>query len=239
MPTLRKYSEAYRMLYPSSAQLIVKADPLRFWKPRSLREHAVKPVVDSLQGILTKTREGSTPRILLHLMSNGGACSLVDLASAVRKRGIEAPQATKCAIVFDSSPAPVNLIIMNRAFTAGIRNHLLRYLTMSILSLIYVGTWLIGTLFRLSKPMQRELAELNNPSLLPWTSTRTPRLYLYSFEDKVVPAARVEEHAAKARMAGFSVQMVHFGQSAHVSHARNNPEKYWTAVRTFWEEACQ
>ena len=32
MATLRKYGDTYQKLYPTSAQVIVQADPLRYWK---------------------------------------------------------------------------------------------------------------------------------------------------------------------------------------------------------------
>ncbi|KAJ2975707.1 hypothetical protein NUW54_g11685 [Trametes sanguinea] len=210
-PTLQKYSDAYRGLYPSSAQLLVNADTLRFWKLPSVR---------------VRSRYGAR-----------GVCSLVDLASAMRRRGLQAPAGTKCAIVFDSAPAPVTFSIMNRAFTAAIRSTLKKYLAMAILSTVYLCTRLIQILFRRPKAMEYEMAALNDPAFLPWTSKRTPRLYLYSSGDTIVPAPGVEQHMNQARSVGFPVHSVHFGQSAHVSHARNDPEKYWNSIKSFWEEA--
>ncbi|KAJ2975630.1 hypothetical protein NUW54_g11699 [Trametes sanguinea] len=255
-PTLQKYSDAYRGLYPSSAQLLVNADTLRFWKLPSVRDRAMEPVVNKVAEYLSITKEGHAPRILLHVMSNGtqaatsgsslcsvayisagGVCSLVDLASAMRRRGLQAPAGTKCAIVFDSAPAPVTFSIMNRAFTAAIRSTLKKYLAMTILSTVYLCTRLIQILFRRPKAMEYEMAALNDPAFLPWTSKRTPRLYLYSSGDTIVPAPGVEQHMNQARSVGFPVHSVHFGQSAHVSHARNDPEKYWNSIKSFWEEA--
>ncbi|KAI9068373.1 DUF829-domain-containing protein [Trametes sanguinea] len=236
-PTLQKYSDAYRGLYPSSAQLVVNADTLRFWKLPSVRDRAMEPVVNKVAEYLSITKEGHAPRILLHVMSNGGVCSLVDLASAMRRRGLQAPAGTKCAIVFDSAPAPVTFSIMNRAFTAAIRSTLKKYLAMAILSTVYLCTRLIQILFRRPKAMDYEMAALNDPAFLPWTSKRTPRLYLYSSGDTIVPAPGVEQHMNQARSVGFPVHSAHFGKSAHVSHARNDPEKYWNSIKSFWEEA--
>ncbi|KAI0674778.1 hypothetical protein C8Q78DRAFT_1075152 [Trametes maxima] len=239
-PHVRKYADAYRRMYPSSVQLIINSDPLRFWKPLSVRERALEKAVQDIAGHLSNMHPGNPPRILLHVMSNGGACSLVDLASVLRKKCVEAPAESKCAVVFDSSPAPVTFAIMNRAFTASIRGRLRRYLAMFLVSAVYVVTLAVRAALRLpAKPMERELTRLNDPSLLPWTSTRTPRMYLYSSGDRIVPASGVEGHAAGARAAGFPVRMVHFGQSGHVAHARDDPEKYWSAVRSFWEEASR
>ena len=37
MPTLKKYGEAYKKQFPSSAQIIVASDALRYWKFGSAR----------------------------------------------------------------------------------------------------------------------------------------------------------------------------------------------------------
>ncbi|KAI1782124.1 hypothetical protein LXA43DRAFT_533144 [Ganoderma leucocontextum] len=239
MPTLRKYAEAYRKLYPSSAQVIIHADSLRYWKFGSARERAVLPAVHNLKemGLLSAAPQSPPPRILIHAMSNGGVMSLSDVAAILRRRNIQSPPGTKCAIIFDSTPAPPNLTLTIRAFTAGMRGRLRKLLAGGVLTLVYFLTFVVRTILRRSKPLTREIAGLNDPALLPWTSKATPRLYLYSAGDVIVPSSAVEEHAAKARMAGFPVQMVNFGQSAHVSHARDYPEKYWDAVQRFWSEA--
>ena len=145
------------------------------------------------------------------------------------------PSGTKCAIVFDSAPGPGTFAAMHRAFTTGIRIGLMKHLAKAFLGAIYVYTILVCIISRSPWPMLGEMAALNDPGLLPWTSVRTPRLYLYSSGDQIVRAAKVEEHAAQARTVGFPVQMAHFGRSAHVSHARDDPDKYWGSIAALWE----
>lgn len=163
--------------------------------------------------------------------------SLYDFASVLRRRNLKAPDGTKCAIIFDSAPAPGSLVLAIRAFTAGLRSRFKKYMVALVLTIVLSLTFIIRTIFRLPEPLSVLLQKLNDPLLLPWTSVRTPRMYLYSNGDKIVPAQAVEEHAAQARMAGFPVQMMNFGKSDHVSHARDFPGKYWETVRTFWDEA--
>ena len=78
-----------------------------------------------------------------------------------------------------------------------------------------------------------------DPALLAWTSKATPRLYLCSAAVIIVPASAVQERAAHAWLAGFPVEMLNFRQSAHVSLAREYPEKHWDAVRGFWADAMR
>lgn len=70
-------------------------------------------------------------------------------------------------------------------------------------------------------------------------SKATPRLYLYSDTDLVIPSKAVEEHIAEAKQEGFDVQAELFHGSAHVSHARKDPERYWGAIRSVWDKAVK
>ncbi|EJF58203.1 hypothetical protein DICSQDRAFT_149239 [Dichomitus squalens LYAD-421 SS1] len=241
MATLRKYGDAYTRLYPSSNQVIVQADPLRYWKFGRGRERAVLPAVHKLEqmNLLSAPPQGPPPRILIHAMSNGGVMSLFDTAAVLRRKNIHPPTGTKCAIIFDSAPAPPTLPLTIRAFTASTRGRLRKLLATGILTVVYFLIFVVRTILRRPRPLAQEIAALNDPALLPWTSAKTPRMYFYSTGDVIVPSTAVEEHAAKARMAGFPVEMINFGKSAHVSHARDNPEKYWEAVRTFWSGAMR
>lgn len=163
--------------------------------------------------------------------------SLADLGIALRRRNVKVSNGAKCAIIFDSTPAPPTLSLAVRAFTASIRSRFQKLLFAFGLSVVYFLTFVVRTILRQPEAIALVLKQLNDPRLLPWTSVRTPRMYFYSSGDRIVPASDVEEHAAGARMSGFHVQMLNFGKSGHVSHARDYPEKYWEAVRAFWNEA--
>ena len=165
--------------------------------------------------------------------------SLSDLSAVLRKRNIQLATGSQCAIVFDSAPAHPTYILSLRAFPASLRGWLRKLLAGGVLTVVYFLAFILRVLFRRPRPLTREISGLNDPALLPWTSKATPRLYLYSAADAIVPARAVEEHAAHARMAGFPVEMVNFGRSAHVSHARDYPEKYWDAVKGFWADAMK
>ncbi len=74
---------------------------------------------------------------------------------------------------------------------------------------------------------------LNSPSF-----PSAPRLYLYSMTDLIIPGDEVAAHAEQARAGGVAVAEEVFERSAHVSHARTDPERYWAAVKRLWEEAA-
>ena len=188
----------------------------------------------------------STQTPVLNCLDIGGFLCLSDVATILRRENVQSPPGTKCAIIFDSTPAPTTLPYAIRASMAAITGGLLQTLLGgAIISVLYSLTYAARALFRRPTLVTREMAAMNDPAsrFLPWTSASewaaTPRMYLYSTADVVIPFRAVEGHAADARRAGFPVRMVNFETSAHVSHARDYPEKYWSAVQTFWEEAIR
>ena len=128
--------------------------------------------------------------------------SMVDLATAIRKRDLKSPPGTKCAMILDSTPAPLSLLLAIRAFTASTRSLVKTGLLSLTLTVVYFFTWVFRTIARKPEPIAQAMSALNQADLFPFTSARTARMYLYSSGDHIVPAQAVEEHAARARMAG-------------------------------------
>nr|VWP01016.1 Major facilitator superfamily transporter [Ganoderma boninense] len=172
-------------------------------------------------------------------MSNGGLLCLSDIATILRQRKIQSPPGTKCALVFDSTPAPTTLVYGIRAFMAALpEGPLPTLLGGAFIYVFFLLTYTARALARRPTLVTREMAAVNDPAFLPWTSAATPRTYLYSTADAVVSFRGIEGHAADARRAGFPVRTVNFQTSAHVSHARDYPERYWGAVQSLWSEAA-
>ncbi|KAF8206846.1 hypothetical protein K438DRAFT_449121 [Mycena galopus ATCC 62051] len=99
--------------------------------------------------------------------------------------------------------------------------------------------WIFGQILNKPSPVLVMMAALRNPRVLPWIDERTPRLYLYSKVDEIVPMADVEVHAARSASEGLDVRKLCFDTSAHVAHARVYPEEYWGSVKRVWADACQ
>jgi hypothetical protein len=101
--------------------------------------------------------------------------------------------------------------------------------------------FLVTTLYHVlgrKTPPQVLKTSLNNPRLFPWIDAHTPRLYVYSKKDELVPWEEVEEHVSQAKALGINVKAEVFAQSPHVGHARMDPAKYWSAVGEAWATAC-
>ncbi|KAF7794124.1 hypothetical protein EIP86_005254 [Pleurotus ostreatoroseus] len=155
-------------------------------------------------------------------MVAGGAYLASELARTISKRRLGS-----------------NLGIAVRAFTAGIKSRLMKV----VAGLLFLLGLFVLIIVRVSMRQEHLIhamrARLNEPSVFPWTSQATPRLYVYSDADEMVPADAVEEHIADAKQKGRIVHVEKYHGSLHVSHARKDPERYWGAVQGLWSEAVK
>ena len=141
------------------------------------------------------------------------------------------------AVILDSCPGEGGLEVTRRAFANAVRNPILRRLISAFITFFYIYIVLAYQIFGKKSRILKMRTTLNKYVLLLWFSKRTPRLYLYSQADEMVPWTEVEAHAEEARKAGLDVRMERFEGSPHVAHARTDPERYWGAVKKVWEDA--
>ncbi|KWU43284.1 DUF829-domain-containing protein [Rhodotorula sp. JG-1b] len=239
-----KYVDAYRKLYPTTTVVLVRSNPIDFFR-RARFVEAIQPAADLLRARVHGPA-GPKSDLLVHTLSNGGCLTLQELNEQLlrgREKGVSSPAATVAttrgiparAFIFDSCPGLSTLKSTIRAFSAGIRNPVVKYPAVAAITVMYgvLRLWSMirqqpGTLARIS-------AYLNSPTSLP----PVPRLYLYSPIDELIPPEDVERHAAQARIeAGVTdIRMEKFEKSPHVAHARTDPERYWGAVQRVWEES--
>ena len=107
-------------------------------------------------------------------------------------------------------PGMGRLEVLRRIFANAVRNPILRRLASALVTLFYIYTILGYQLFGKKTTFLKMRITLNKYLLLLWFSKHTPRLYLYSPADEMVPWTEVEEHAEKARKAGLDVRMERF-----------------------------
>jgi len=238
-----------------------------FFRPAKLVQ-ALAPAADVLRSRTSGFEAGPSSGLLVHAFSNGGCLTLKMLNELMRPSRAEerqpiAASATPIparAIVLDSCPGLASLSGIIAAFTAGVKNPLVKIPLMGVLSVVYtfLRLWdmcvplslflsasgpararkLTSTFLRRIRRrpsiLARVSAYFNSPALAP-----VPRLYLYSTTDKLVPCADVERHAAEARSLGLEVHAERFEATPHVAHARVDPKRYWGAVQDVWERSGQ
>ncbi|KAF7330193.1 hypothetical protein MVEN_02456300 [Mycena venus] len=239
---LHKYTAMYTEIYPNATIILVRSPLSFFWTSARgfasllgiLRKARYRPVIASLEALgCFDDRQ----RILTHTFSNGGGFHLITLAGLLPK--ITQSPRSPSALIIDSSPGGATLHKTMLAVTSPIKNTLVRLLASGVYVVLYCFMWTVGHIINRPSPVQVMIDALRNPRVLPWIDERTPRLYLYSTADIMVPAADVEEHAARSASEGLDVRKLRFDKSAHVAHARVYPEEYWAAVKKLWADACQ
>ena len=141
------------------------------------------------------------------------------------------------ALILDSSPAVGDLGNIIRAFTIAIPNPVARYIALPIIYVIHALRLSIVKAIGGETMEIQYLKTLLQPRLLPWMSAQTPRLYVYSKRDELVPWKDVQKHADAAKKSGLNVCCEVYEGSAHVAHMRHDPERYWTSILGLWHVA--
>ncbi|KAF5379668.1 hypothetical protein D9615_005754 [Tricholomella constricta] len=250
LPHLLKYTKVYDELYPNATKLLIRCHPSFFWTRESTRRAQLAPVVDTLQALghlppSTKTNTDSSqikliqPRLLIHAFSNGGCSRLTCLSRLLKAQFPDwnLIQPSTCTLVFDSCPGLGDIQYSQRAFGSLGRNWLLKRLVNTVITCLFVYSAITSRLFGWKNAIELLQIALHNPRLLPWMYKSTPRLYLYSRADEVVPFHEIERHIKDAENAGLDVHSQVFEGTPHVSHARIEPERYWATVTSVWRGA--
>ncbi|KAJ8072118.1 hypothetical protein PM082_015676 [Marasmius tenuissimus] len=245
---LQKYTKVHEEMYPDATQVVVRNEPGFFLSREATRQRNLRPVVEVLEavGCIPKNRkengETTRPRILIHSFSNGGASQLYTLAKLLQSRGIAPLSYTPTtkpisALIIDSSPASGAIRTGSRAFTLHIRRAIFRIPLQLTLAFLFVLRWLFDKLTGTPPPFETLKRMLNSPHTLPWMDEKTPRTYMYSKKDELVPFEEVDEHVRKGReVAGLvGVRNEVFETARHVDLARTEPGRYWGTTSHSWE----
>ncbi|KAG7448569.1 uncharacterized protein BT62DRAFT_965002 [Guyanagaster necrorhizus] len=248
---IHKYTKVYEQVYPGATQILIQNRPSFFWSTENTRRKVIAPAVEVLEALGTippqspslimNSSSAKVPRILVHSFSNGGAYSLITLGKIMASRaGSSSPLKSSrfpCAIVLDSSPGGSGLSNAIHAFTTLIKNPITRVVAKVLVCLLYVYGFFVGPFIGRRTALQKVRDGLYNPRVLPWVDERTPRLYMYSRADDMVPWEQIREHAERTKSLGWNVRTEIFEDSPHVAHARTHPEQYWGAVKRLWDDA--
>lgn len=142
------------------------------------------------------------------------------------------------AIILDSSPGISNFRSIGMAFNIAIRNPLVRYIALAFIYISHALRLSLQMVFGIETMGTRYLKALLNPRLLPWMNSQTPRMYVFSKKDELVPWQAVQQHAEAAKTLGLNVRYEIYEESAHVAHMRLDPKRYWASIQDLWQIAC-
>ncbi|KAG2347453.1 hypothetical protein BDR05DRAFT_987514 [Suillus weaverae] len=242
---LQNYTSAYTKLYPKASQIVVQCNRDLLWTTNSVRSRRLKPVIDALEALhcLPSSSPAQRPaRILTHVFSNGGSLQMTLLGHMLQRKYGSAPVlgTSASALVLDSCPAAGGLKSIKLAVRTVVQNPIARHIALAVVHTIYFVRFGLSLLFGKQMNMLENLQiEMWNPRILSWMGLHTPRLYLFSRKDKLVSWQEVTRHAETAKERGMDVRCELFEDSAHVAHARVEPERYWSSVQEVWAVAIK
>lgn len=184
-----------------------------------------------LQSIVSKIPRNSSPRVLLHVFSEGGSHKACELAEAYHHQyGKRLPVS---AMILDSTPGKPHLDRLCKAGGAALQMpHPFRHMGAIFASVVIVAAWAVCHI----KGYDHNIIDNTRIRLLKeelW-SFEAPRFYLYSTADDLILSADIEDHIKLSENCGITVRRHNFHTSQHVAHERDYSLLYWKLVRETW-----
>jgi hypothetical protein len=237
-----KYLAAHHNRYPQAQILLLRSNIGDMQHtPYSVQRKRMLPVVRIIESLPphshSQTDSNDPPKpnkkeILLHIFSNGGSNSAVQLASAWHETHNSEPLPIS-AMVLDSAPGSSSLSLAAKAITSSFPSQHRWWVTIAVyifvLPLIALPAFVPGGGGFLIDVLRERV---NDPVFFP---RGAGRVYLCSEGDGLVLMRDVEAHAEGAGEAGFEAQVVRFGGSGHVGHVREDGGRYWGSVWELWD----
>ncbi|EED22388.1 hypothetical protein TSTA_096370 [Talaromyces stipitatus ATCC 10500] len=240
-----KYIEGYQNLYPNAKIILTTATTLgTFFGGQKAAQYIVKDMVHKeLAPLYEQSGDSSIsgPRMLAHAFSNSGALNLEATWCLWKEAfGPHAPLPLT-ALVLDSTPGGLTYKTEFTRWTTGvslgIEPVLPKPISWVIAAVIVTFLMVAPQVLGIEIMATRGPRGVNSARNIPRDSAR---LYIYSTSDKLIHHKHVEAHAEIAREKGYSnLILERFDGSAHVSHLRLDPSRYWNAVWKVWNAASR
>jgi hypothetical protein len=216
---ITKYSEVYQRHFPSATVIIIQS---------VLRDILFRadPNFELAGRLIASSIDRGSNSVLLHAFSNGGLKNATQLVAALP---LQHCQQAFCAVILDSSPGDFTYWQTAKTIIFSLPpNPILRSVGAAITYPVLFMVFLLDHVGVLENPVGVGRRLLNNESIF---DLQTPRLYVYSKADGMVPWRAVHEHAQQARETGFKlVEEVVFERSGHCALILEDEEKYWNAI---------
>lgn len=195
----------------------------------------------------TVARGKKTSTDLFIALASGGCWTLSSWSELVLRREPRSTGSLRplppVALIFDSCPGTDDIGPLRRALLDGFSNYALRALLSVAFVLAHFLRWFIFAIVLwhrhpLPGTIARARAIIANIDVLPWSTSHSPRRFLYPHFDIIVPPQDVEAFAATLRLKGMSnIQLERFDEGSHVFVMDSDPKRYRQVVTDAWEEA--
>jgi Eukaryotic protein of unknown function (DUF829) len=240
-----KYIEGYHELYPNAKIILTKATTLKtFFGGQKSAQRVVRDMVhQELIPLCTNDQQEagaatSQLSILAHVFSNSGGLNYEGTISVWHEVFGPNTPLPLTTLILDSMPGGGSYKTEFGLWTAGVAlgmKGLPKPVVWGLAAAIVTLFMVIPQILGIEIMATRGPKALNSVQKVPLKSVR---LYLYSTSDALIRYRDVEEHAESARIKGYTnVLQERFDGSAHVSHLRVDPERYWNAIWKAWNVA--
>jgi hypothetical protein len=233
---IAKYTAEYQSIYPSTHIMVIATTTKDLCFRNSKRkQERLKPAVERISSLEYLRPSGHAAGILMHIFSEGGSNKACELAEAYHT--ITGKRLPVSALCFDSTPGHPRYLRLCNALNKSlppipVLRHTGLFFGGAVLGAIWLAyKWVKGAENNVITRTRRRLLDPTHFDL------SAPRCYLYSCNDTLIAWQDVHEHAEDSTRMGVPVTEVLFEKSGHVGHARQEPNRYWSAVMATWESA--
>jgi hypothetical protein len=230
---IRKYATYYGETYPNTVILIVTTSVIDLAvRSDSAHLRRIRPAIERIKRTLCEANATNRkPRILLHILSNGGSYTACRIADTFR-REVGSPLPIT-GMILDSCPGRGNFRQGISAISINLpKLFLLRHILFLAATILLAYLWILDRVLQVENKLDRSWHGMNDDKLF---ELRACRLYVYSKADLIIHWRHIEEHAGLAEKIGWTVIKMRYEDSAHVCLLRDKPELYWAAARGIWE----
>ncbi|KAJ1704900.1 hypothetical protein F9C07_2160892 [Aspergillus flavus] len=254
---IAKYISGHQSLFPTAKILLIQNCVANImWKSDYSQMQWFQPAATVLRECIDTKPD---LKVLLHLFSNTGSHSAVQLAEACALN--DPPFALPVtSIILDSCPSMPIFEPMANALALGVpsRNIVITIIARAVVYALVGFTLAIentGLVTHAATKLYTQLNSTDNVFLTRGASTEDqtpispiPRTYIYGPDDDMIPVDQVIQHANVAienmSARGFDdaseyVTMEKFVGSPHVNHVKFEKERYWKIVKETWQRSVR
>jgi hypothetical protein len=224
---IAKYTISYQKLFPTSRILLVRCFTNDMFRRTAAYGPLLRPAVELVHEHVDRGGE-----VLVHSFSNGGGNQVNEFAKTW-KRQFGSPMPMRIQVL-DSSPTKGPWMKSHAAIVASLpRTMFWRWFGGAMVHLLLLCTFIVWSVLGKENKMVKLCRQLNDDTVFLNT---VPRVYLYSRADEMVGFEEADEHADIAKSKGWNVTKVHFQNSSHCGHVREDEAKYWAAIMGAWKK---
>jgi hypothetical protein len=246
---IAKYTTLYKRLAPNARILLIKGTVESMLYPYSIQRRNVKPAVSPVLNLLKEcgyttpsTPPETSPHILLHVFSNGGANSMSQLLRLLHQE-LNAPLPLT-GLIIDSALAVGGYDQNYHGFLRSLPNNLIfkilgpPALTFALFVLensIAMGRYPRPEDMYRETMLDEDLMQVTAPGEEGFVGKRI--CYFASTKDVTTPFQDVISHADEAKRRGWDVEMHMWDDTAHCNHLGQHDTEYTGAIKSMWEKA--